>query len=116
MRIAMMGSGGVGGFFGGRLARAGQDVSFIARGAHLAALRERGLTIENEPQGDIHVANVRATDDPASIGPVDVVILSVKLWDTEVAARQIRPMMGPDTAVLSQIGRASCRERVCVPV
>ena len=101
MRIAMMGSGGVGGFFGGRLARAGQDVSFIARGAHLAALRERGLTIENEPQGDIHVPNVRATDDPASIGPVDVVILSVKLWDTEVAAKQIRPMMGPDTAVLS---------------
>jgi 2-dehydropantoate 2-reductase len=101
MKIAMMGSGGVGGFFGGRLARAGYDVSFIARGAHLAAMRERGLTIENEPQGNIHVPKVRATDDPASLGPVDLVIVSVKLWDTESAARQIRPLLGPRTGVLS---------------
>ena len=70
MKIAMMGSGGVGGFFGGRLAHAGYDVSFIARGAHLAAMRERGLTIESQAHGDIHVPGVRATDDPASIGPV----------------------------------------------
>jgi 2-dehydropantoate 2-reductase len=97
----MMGSGGVGGFFGGRLASAGYDVSFIARGKHLAAMQEHGLTIENEPQGNIHVANVRATDDPAAIGPVDLVILSVKLWDTEAAAKQMRPLVGPDTAVLS---------------
>ena len=101
MKIAMMGSGGVGGFFGGRLARAGQDVTFIARGAHLAALRERGLTIENEPQGDLHVPDIKATDDAASIGPVDLVILSVKLWDTEAAALQVRPIVGPETAVLS---------------
>ena len=101
MKIAMMGSGGVGGFFGGRLAKAGFDVSFIARGAHLAALREHGLTIENEPQGDIHVPAVRATDDPASLGAVDLVIVSVKLWDTEAAAKQIRPLVGPHTAVLS---------------
>ncbi|HEY6864383.1 MAG TPA: 2-dehydropantoate 2-reductase [Burkholderiales bacterium] len=101
MKIAMMGSGGVGGFFGGRLAHAGYDVSFVARGAHLAAMRERGLTIENEPQGDIHVARVRATDDPGAIGPVDVVIVSVKLWDTEKAARQIKPLLGPRTGVLS---------------
>ncbi len=101
MKIAMMGSGGVGGFFGGRLANAGYDVSFIARGAHLAALRERGLTIENEPQGDIHVPKVRATDDPASLGPVDLVIVSVKLWDTESAAREIRPLLGPRTGVVS---------------
>jgi 2-dehydropantoate 2-reductase len=101
MKIAMMGSGGVGGFFGGRLAHAGYDVSFIARGAHLAAMRERGLTIENEPQGNIHVPKVRATDDPASLGPVDLVIVSVKLWDTESAARQIRPLLGPRTGVLS---------------
>jgi 2-dehydropantoate 2-reductase len=97
----MMGSGGVGGFFGGRLAHAGYDVGFIARGAHLTAMRERGLTIENEPQGDIHVPKVRATDDPAALGPVDLVIVSVKLWDTETAARQIRPLIGPDTGVLS---------------
>src|SRR6266704_1966649 len=85
MKIAMMGSGGVGGFFGGRLADAGYDVSFVARGAHLAAMRERGLTIENEPQGDIRLPKVRVTDDPATLGPVDLVILSVKLWDTEAA-------------------------------
>lgn len=97
----MMGSGGVGGFFGGRLAHAGFDVSFIARGAHLAAMREHGLAIENEPQGDIRVAKVRATDDPAQLGRVDLVIVSVKLWDTESAARQIRPLLGPGTGVLS---------------
>jgi len=101
MKIAMMGSGGVGGFFGGRLAHAGYDVSFIARGAHLAAMRERGLTIENEPQGDIRVPKVRVTDDPATLGHVDLVILSVKLWDTEAAARQIKTIVGPSTGVLS---------------
>src|SRR5712692_6948715 len=101
MKIAMMGSGGVGGFFGGRLANAGYDVSFIARGAHLAAMRERGLTIENEAQGDIRLPKVRVTDDPAALGRADIVILSVKLWDTEAAAKQIRPLVGPDTGVLS---------------
>src|SRR5512141_2798955 len=101
MKIAMMGSGGVGGFFGGRLADAGYDVSFIARGAHLGALRERGLTIENAPQGNIHVGKVNATDDPASLGKVDLVILSVKLWDTEAAAKAILPIVGPETGVVS---------------
>ena len=97
----MMGSGGVGGFFGGRLAKAGYDVSFIARGAHLEAMRAGGLAIESEAQGDIRVPSVRATDDPASLGPVDLVILSVKLWDTEAAARAIAPIVGPLTGVLS---------------
>ena len=97
----MMGSGGVGGFFGGRLAHAGYEVSFVARGAHLAAMRERGLLIESQAHGNIHVPEVRATDDPASIGPVDLVILSVKLWDTESAIRQMRPMLKAGTAVLS---------------
>jgi 2-dehydropantoate 2-reductase len=101
MKIAMMGSGGVGGFFGGRLAHAGYDVSFIARGRHLEAMRREGLLIENEPQGDIRIPRVRATDDPASLGVVDLVILSVKLWDTEDAARQIAPIVGPETGVLS---------------
>jgi 2-dehydropantoate 2-reductase len=96
-----MGSGGVGGFYGGRLAHAGCDVAFVARGAHLAALRERGLTIENEVQGDIHLPKVTATDDPATIGKVDLVIVSVKLWDSEAAVRAIKPIVGPDTAVLS---------------
>ena len=97
----MMGSGGVGGFFGGRLAHAGYDVSFVARGAHLAAMRERGLTIENESQGDIRIPTVRATDDPASLGTIDLVILSVKLWDTEAAIRQIKPLVKPGTGVIS---------------
>ena len=101
MRIVMMGSGGVGGFFGGRLAKAGEDVSFVARGAHLAAIQRDGITIENEPQGNIHVAGVRAAEDPAQLGPADLVVVSVKLWDTEAAARQIKPLVGPDTAVLS---------------
>jgi 2-dehydropantoate 2-reductase len=101
MKIAMMGSGGVGGFFGGRLAHAGYDVSFIARGAHLAAMRERGLIIENELQGDIRVPKVQATDDPVQIGRVDLVIVSVKLWDTESAAKQIKPLLGPQTGVIS---------------
>jgi len=101
MKIAMMGSGGVGGFFGGRLAKAGYDVTFVARGAHLEAMRANGLTIENEPQGNLHIPHVKATADPASIGPVDLVILSVKLWDTDAAARAISPIVGPSTAVLS---------------
>src|SRR6267378_4063152 len=101
MKIAMMGSGGVGGFIGGRLAHAGYDVSFIARGAHLAAMCSNGLIIESEAHGDIRIPTVRATDDPVSIGPVDVIILSVKLWDTETAIRKMKPMLKPGTGVLS---------------
>ena len=101
MRIAFMGSGGVGGFVGGRLAHVGCDVRFVARGAHLQAIRERGLTIENAEQGDIHVPHVRASDDPGSVGPVDLVVIAVKLTDTEAAARAIKPLVGPGTAVLS---------------
>jgi len=101
MKIAFMGSGGVGGFYGGRLANAGCDVTFVARGAHLAALRANGLTIENQPQGNIHLPKVKVTDDPATIGPVDLVIIAVKLWGTEAAARAVKPIVGPDTAVLS---------------
>ena len=96
-----MGSGGVGGFYGGRLAHAGYDVSFIARGSHLAAMRQHGLAIENEPQGNIHLPRVSATDDPATIGVVDLVLIAVKLWDTESAARAARSLVGPHTAVLS---------------
>jgi len=101
MKIAVMGSGGVGGFYGGRLAHAGYDVTFVARGAHLAAMRKNGLVIENEEQGNIHVPKVKVTDDAAWIGPVDVVLIAVKLWDTEAAAHAVRPIVGPRTAVLS---------------
>jgi 2-dehydropantoate 2-reductase len=100
MRIAIVGSGGVGGYFGGRLAAAGADVSFIARGAHLAALRERGLRIES-PLGDLHLPKVNATDDTATVGPVDIVVFTVKLYDSEAAIRMLPPLIGPDTLVVS---------------
>jgi 2-dehydropantoate 2-reductase len=101
MRIAMMGSGGLGGFFGGRLAHVGCEVSFVARGEHLRAMRENGLRVASAVHGDIVVKDARFSDDPAEIGVVDLVIVGVKLWDTEDAARAMRPMVGPETAVLS---------------
>jgi 2-dehydropantoate 2-reductase len=100
MRIAIMGSGGVGGYFGGRLAAAGQDVAFIARGEHLAALRQRGLAIHSA-LGDATVFPVRASADPAAIAPVDLVFFTVKLYDTEAAAEAVRPLIGPDTGVVT---------------
>lgn len=99
MRIAIVGSGGVGGYFGGRLAATGVDVTFLARGAHLAALRTHGLRIES-PKGDLRVPRVVATDDPATIGPVDVVFFAVKLYDTEGATQLLPPLLGPDTVVV----------------
>jgi 2-dehydropantoate 2-reductase len=100
MRIAIMGSGGVGGYFGARLAQGGCDVCFIARGAHLAALREGGLLVEST-LGNVSLSKVCATDNPATLGTVDLVIVCVKLWDTEAAVRAILPMVGPATTVLS---------------
>src|SRR5262245_17559836 len=100
MKITMMGSGGVGGLIGARLAHAGCDVSFVARGAHLAAMREHGLKLESQVE-TVHLPKVRVTDDPATLGRVDMVIFSVKLWDTETAARQILPLIGPETGVIS---------------
>jgi 2-dehydropantoate 2-reductase len=96
----MMGSGGVGGLIGARLAHVGCDVSFIARGAHLAAMRSHGLKLESQVE-NVHLRKVQATDDPATLGPVDIVIFSVKLWDTEAAARQMLPLIGPETGVIS---------------
>ena len=100
MKIAIMGSGGLGGYFGARLAQGGADVHFIARGAHLAAMREHGLAIEGGTR-PIHVAKVNATDDPAHIGTSDVVMLAVKLWDTEAALAQVKPLVGPGTTIIS---------------
>jgi len=100
VRIAIIGAGGVGGFFGARLQQAGADVHFVARGAHLAAMRSDGLRIES-PLGDIHLPRVNVTDDPADIGVADIVWLSVKLWDMDAAVRSMRPLMGPGTGVIS---------------
>jgi 2-dehydropantoate 2-reductase len=96
----MMGSGGVGGLIGARLAHAGCDVSFVARGAHLAAMRSHGLKLESQV-GNVHLPKPRVTDDPATLGKADLVIFSVKLWDTEAAGRQIMPLIGPETGVIS---------------
>src|SRR5439155_5727209 len=100
MKIAIVGAGGVGGYFGGRLAAAGADVTFLARGAHLEAMHARGLRIDS-PKGNLHLSHVNATDDPAEIGPVDIVFFTVKLYDTDSAARTLPPLVGPDTAVIS---------------
>jgi len=99
MRIAVIGAGGVGGYFGGRLAQAGHDVSFVARGAHLAAIRERGLVLESA-RGDATIANAMATDDPATLAPCDVVMFCVKLWDVEAVAQQIVPLVAKDGVVI----------------
>lgn len=101
MKILMMGSGGVGGFFGGRLAHAGYDVAFVARGAHLAAMREHGLFIESDSAPTIHIPKVAVADNPASMGIADLIIISVKLQDTAEAIRLIKPAVGPNTAVVS---------------
>jgi len=100
MKIAVMGSGGIGGYFGGRLAASGADISFIARGAHGAAMAADGLRILS-PLGDAHVNPVRVTADPAEIGPVDVVMFAVKLYDCESAAELCRPFLKDGTAVIS---------------
>src|SRR6266446_5254932 len=99
MRIAVIGTGGIGGIYGASLAKAGADVTFVARGAHLAAMRDDGLHIEGD-RGETHIRPAQATDDIASIGPVDFVLLCVKLWDVESAGEQIRPLVGPETAVV----------------
>lgn len=99
MRIAIVGSGGVGGYFGARLAAAGDEVFFIARGAHLAAMRTQGLRIVS-PLGDEHLRTVSATDDPATVGPVDVVIFTVKLYDMAAAIPMLPPFLGPSTVVI----------------
>ncbi len=100
MRIAVVGSGGVGGYFGARLADVGADVSFIARGAHLDAMRNKGLKVLS-PLGDLQLDRVSATEDPASIGRVDVVLFTVKLYDTYAACALLGPLIGPDTIVVT---------------
>ena len=99
MRIAVMGSGGLGGYFGARLAQGGADVAFIARGRHLAAMRKDGLRIEGP--APLHLPTVVATDEPVAIGVVDLVMFCVKLWDTDAAIEQMRPLVGPQTVVVS---------------
>ncbi|MCA1443726.1 2-dehydropantoate 2-reductase [Ensifer sp. IC4062] len=100
MRIAMMGSGGIGGYLGVRLACSGEEVSFIARGAHLQAMRERGLRLLS-PLGNVELPRVHTTSEPSEVGTVDLIIFAVKLYDSDSAAAAIIPMVGPETRVLT---------------
>lgn len=100
MHIAVFGVGGVGGYFGGRLTQAGEEVTFIARGEHLRAMKENGLLVESI-KGDFHLYPVTATDDPYQIGEVDVVLVGVKAWQVPEAAEAMRPLIGPETFIVS---------------
>lgn len=95
-----MGTGAMGGYVGARLAEAGADVTFIARGPHLAAIQQNGLKVTS-PQGDLHINPAKATGDPGAVGPMDLVFLGVKLYDVETAVRDLMPMVGPETGIVS---------------
>src|SRR6185295_18801825 len=99
MRIVVYGTGGVGGYFGGRLAQAGEDVTFIARGEHLRAMQQSGLTVDGL-DGNFTVNPVKATADPATVGHVDLIVVGVKAWQVKDAAYAMKPMVGPATTVL----------------
>src|SRR4029079_11265096 len=114
MRIAVVGAGGVGGGFGAALAKAGADVTFMARGAHLAAMKSAGLKVLS-PRGDTHLVPTKATENPAEIGPVDFVLFCVKLWDIESAGERIKPLLGPETAVITLQNGIDSHERL-IPI
>ena len=111
MRIAAMAAGAVGGYFGARLDAAGHDVSFIARGALLEAIRSKGLKVEST-LGGLHLKDAKATSDPSEVGPVDVVLFAVKLWDTEKAAEMARPLVGPSTRIITLQNGVDSVERI----
>ncbi len=111
MKIAAMAAGAVGGYFGARMAAAGHDVFFIARGAHRDAMLKNGLKVESV-HGDVHLEKPNVSDDPAKVGPVDVVLFAVKLWDTEKAAEAARPLLGPNTRVITLQNGVDSYERI----
>jgi 2-dehydropantoate 2-reductase len=111
MRVAIMGSGGIGGPLGASLAQAGDDVTFIARGAHLDAIRRNGFRVEGE-RGTIHIHPANATANPAEIGVVDLVLFCVKLWDVEAAGQAIRPIVVTDTTVIPLQNGIDAAERL----
>ena len=111
MKIAMMGTGGVGGYYGGLLAQTGQDVTFIARGAHLAAMREKGLQVKSV-HGDFLVSPAQATDTPAAVGPVDLVIFATKTYHTDEAAQAVKPMVGKGTTIVSLQNGVDAADRI----
>ena len=111
MKILVMGTGGVGGYYGGLLAQQGNQVTFISRGAHLYAIRHTGLQVKSI-HGDFIVLPAHATDDPAKVEPVDLVLFCVKTYNTDEAAEAIRPVVGPQTVVLSLQNGVDAAERI----
>ena len=111
MRIAVMGGGAVGGYFGGLLSRAGNDVTFIARGAHLAAMQANGLTLET-PKGTLEVKQARFVSDPAEVGECDVVLFAVKAYDIEAAAAPLKPLVGAGSTVISVLNGVDHQDRI----
>lgn len=116
MRIVVMGTGGVGGYYGGVLAKSGQDVSFIARGAHLEALRANGLRVESQIMGDFALPKVTATDQPATLGQAELVLFTTKAYDLEGAARGLLPILGEDSMVLPLLNGVDIAERLATVV
>ena len=117
MKFTVMGAGGVGGYFGARLAAAGHEVGFVARGRHLEAMRENGLAVRSE-LGDVELRSVRTSDDPAAFGAADCVLFTVKSYDCETAAEALRPALGVDTFVvplLNGIGHVEALQRILGP-
>ncbi len=111
MKIAIMGTGGVGGYYGGLLAKAGKDVTFIARGAHLQAIRKTGLQVKSV-HDDFQVSKAKATDKPADVGPVDLIIFATKTYQTDEAAKAIKPMVGKDTVVVPLQNGVDAADRI----
>ncbi len=111
MRIAVVGTGAVGGYFGGRLAQAGEDVVFLARGAHLHAIQEHGLQVESV-DGDFAIRPAQVTDDPTGIGSVDLVLLAVKGWQVSQAIETMRPLVGPQTFVVPLLNGVEAPEQL----
>ena len=111
MKILIMGTGGVGGYYGGLLAQQGNEVTFISRGAHLYAIRHEGLKVKSI-HGDFMVFPVNATEDPAKVEPVDLVLFCVKTYNTDEAAEAIRPVVGPQTVVISLQNGIDAAERI----
>lgn len=112
MKIAIMGAGGVGGFYGARMARAGEDVTLIARGPHLEAIQKNGLRVESATVGNFSVKEVKATAEPAEVGPVELVWMTVKSYDLQAAAQAILPLIGPETAVISLMNGVDVAETI----
>jgi 2-dehydropantoate 2-reductase len=116
MKIVVMGAGGVGGYFGGAMAKAGQDVAFVARGAHLDAMRTQGLRVESQILGDFVLPQVNVTDQPASLGQADLVLMTTKTYDLESAARGLLPILRKDSLVLPLLNGVDIAERIAAVV